>query len=417
MSDAGATELVEWSGMAPPLRGRGPRPRFLVIAAFDGFPGDAADHATLSEAPDDVLTGASILAAAAGADRAVVLVAPADALALERRRSSQPDVRVMTAPPLHPLSSPRVLAAWLADHTAFDGATAADFAIHGAGEAVAVAYAARGRTRLERWVTVAGAVRSPGTFLVPQGTTVSTLLRLAGGRSTEAAQPWQAGREGLAPAALSHGIRPHDSAVLALSGDASLARNAALSMTDALRRINSVCTRCSLCDHACPVGLDPSSGFRGPLAGLDSVRWGSVTDGPALPRGLAQCVDCRICDTVCPTGLPVGRVAGELARQLRRGGAEPRDVRSPRLIPAEAMRRRLGLGPTPSASRDARPEVGRVRLAVSRTSLLRKPGELVWRGDVLARPAGDGGRVLAPITGRLRWSDGVVTIRRDRSSE
>ena len=175
MDSRGVAELVEWAGMPSPSR-TGRVASFLVVNALDDFPGAASVDALLQEASRDVMTGAALLAKATAGMRPFVLTDEARCEDLESERGSAPSVGVMGAPALHPLSAPAVMAGWLCEQPRFGGSRPENFRVISADDAAAVAAAFRGRPRLDAWITVAGAVAAPGTFLVPRGTTTTTLV-------------------------------------------------------------------------------------------------------------------------------------------------------------------------------------------------------------------------------------------------
>ncbi len=394
-SRAALAGILAWGGLrAPP-----PRARFLVVDALDDFPGQASAAALLAERTEDVVAGAALLARAAGATPFVAVPEGAP------RAPGHDAARRLDVPRLHPLGEPRILGRWLAGLARFDGAAPADFAVVPAAEAAAAAASARGRPDLSAWITVTGRVRDPATLRVPLGTPVATLVRLAGGgRGT--AVPYVVRRGRLRRASSSRGVTAADAALVLLGDGHALARNDALSLDALLRRADSACARCGLCDAACPAGEAR------PARVLDLLRAPGAAGTAALP-GITACSGCRVCETVCPAGLGVGRIAAAAAERARAGGAPAGTSRRIRLIPREAMRSRLGLGADPEARRDATSEVRRVRFDLGDGPLraLRRAGDRVWAGEPIA-VAPDGARVLAPFAATVVVAGRTVTLRR-----
>ncbi len=394
-SSAALAGILAWGGLpAPPARAR-----FLVVDALDGFPGQASAAALVAERAADVFTGAALLARAAGAAAFVAL--PEDAA----RVAGGDEARRVDVPRLHPLGEPRILARWLAGHARFDGAAPGDFAIVPAAEAAGAAAAARGRPDLGCWITVTGRVRAPATLRVPLGTPVAALVRLAGG-ARGGAVPYVVRHGRLRRTGSSRGVTAADGALVLLGEGHALVRNDAMPLEALLRRADSACARCGLCDAACPAGEAR------PARVLDALRAPGAAGMPVLP-GIAACSGCRVCETVCPAGLGVGRIASLVAERARAGGAPAGGSRRIRLIPRDAMRRRLGLGADPVVRRDATADVRRVRFELGTGPLraLRRAGDRVWAGEPVAA-APDGARVLAPFAAVVTAAGRTLTLRR-----
>jgi Na+-translocating ferredoxin:NAD+ oxidoreductase RnfC subunit len=412
MGPSGLAELLQWGGVRE--RWTPARARVLVVAALDAFPGQASSRATLDTEIEDVIAGAARLAGGEAGESVLAVRDPeVEGIRTRFERRAEAGLSILAVPDLHPLGSPEVLAGWLASCPRFDGARPADFRIVGVDTAAAVGAALRGRPRLDRWVTVAGRVRSPGTYQVPLGTTASTLRALSGGGGGASAVSYGVTRGRLRRIPLSRGLDLSDGLVLFLAPDHPLAANDALAPTAAVRRLAAGCSRCGVCDALCP---SYAAGMRVREL-VDTIRYD--LGGPGDPGGLGTCIGCRLCETACPAFLPVGRIASEIAERLRGGDVAVGRAAGPRLVPREALRGRLGLGPDPDARRDARHRVRRVRLSLAcRTGPAavpcRRPGERVWRGEPVALTPDGAARVLAPISGTVRGVDGCVTISRGR---
>ena len=404
MVEAPLAELLAWGGL-PDVP---PRARFLVVDALDDHPGQASAAAWLAEHGEDVAGGARLLARAAGARQSILVVPEGRGAAAGAPGAVEPDVLRLAVPRLHPLGQPGMLARWLCREARFDGAAPADFVVVSAFDAAAAAAAARGRPLRATWITVAGRVRNPGTVRVPLGTPVAALARLAGG-CPGGARPYRVARGQLRPAGSSEGVTGADGLLLYLPEGHLLVRNDDLPLDALLRRADSACARCGLCDASCP------SGDVRPARLLDALRAPGGLGGADL-GATGACTGCRVCETACPVGLGIGRIARETAARMNRGGRpEAPASRRLRLMPRDAMRFRLGLGPDPTARRDAFDEVRRVRFAlrggVTAWRALGRVGDRVWAGDALAIGPG-GARILAPFAGTVTRAGDSITLRR-----
>jgi glycolate oxidase iron-sulfur subunit len=91
------------------------------------------------------------------------------------------------------------------------------------------------------------------------------------------------------------------------------------------------CTRCGLCEQACPtfrlLGVEADSP-RGRIFMMKDVEQGRAPVDDYLAGHLYTCLGCRACETACPSGVPFGRLLeygraqvethGELAPRRRR---------------------------------------------------------------------------------------------------
>lgn len=94
------------------------------------------------------------------------------------------------------------------------------------------------------------------------------------------------------------------------------------------------CTRCGLCEQACPTyrlfQFEPDSP-RGRIFLMKEVALGNAPVTEHLAEHLYQCLGCRACETVCPAGVPYGRL-------LEHGRAQVEAK-----LPVSAQRRRWRL--------------------------------------------------------------------------
>lgn len=83
------------------------------------------------------------------------------------------------------------------------------------------------------------------------------------------------------------------------------------------------CTRCGLCEQACPtyklLSFEPDSP-RGRVFLMKEVAQGDAPVSEHLARHLYQCLGCRACETVCPAGVPYGKLLERARYQIERAG-------------------------------------------------------------------------------------------------
>ncbi|HXW51647.1 MAG TPA: 4Fe-4S dicluster domain-containing protein, partial [Candidatus Acidoferrales bacterium] len=107
------------------------------------------------------------------------------------------------------------------------------------------------------------------------------------------------------------------------------------------------CTRCGLCEQACPtyklLRFEPDSP-RGRVFMMKEVAQGAAPISAHLAHHLYQCLGCRACETVCPAGVPYGKLlerarfqiesSGELAPE-RHGWRRFRSIAFERVLPKQ----------------------------------------------------------------------------------
>ena len=110
-----------------------------------------------------------------------------------------------------------------------------------------------------------------------------------------------------------------------------------------------VCTRCGMCEQACPtyrlLGVEADSP-RGRIFMMKDVAEGRATVDAFLAEHLYACLGCRACETACPSGVNFGHLL-ELGRAQVEAGAPPvpgrtgwrffRDFLTRRLLPNRAL--------------------------------------------------------------------------------
>ena len=83
------------------------------------------------------------------------------------------------------------------------------------------------------------------------------------------------------------------------------------------------CTRCGLCEQACPtyklLRFEPDSP-RGRVYLMKEVAQGEAPITPHLAHHLYQCLGCRACETVCPAGVPYGKLLERARFQIEAQG-------------------------------------------------------------------------------------------------
>ncbi len=200
-----------------------------------------------------------------------------------------------------------------------------------------------------KYVTVAGAVNSPGTFKVPLGTPLDRVVELAGGASVEKAEFISGGAMTGRIAKRKEVVTKTTNAVLVLPKNHPVILKKKTNTKVNIYRAMSACCQCRMCTDLCSRNLlghpiEPHSFMRAATKGMTS-------DIPALLNA-AYCSQCRLCEMyACHQGLSPAMLIGSFRDGIRANGVklpEPEftgvnEHRPFRYVPMERLITRLGV--------------------------------------------------------------------------
>ncbi|HOW27349.1 MAG TPA: SLBB domain-containing protein [Elusimicrobiota bacterium] len=293
-----------------------------------------------------------------------------------------------------------------------------------------VSRAADGIPVTEKYVTVAGAVKNPSTFLVPLGCSFRQLIDAAGGVLVEDPVIVDGGpMMGKIVQSMDLPVTKTTGGLIVLSARHPLVWRKSQPVRVFRKIGKSGCDQCSYCTQLCPryllgYPIEPhkvmrSLGFTGSQKELWS-RWALL------------CCECSLCSLYsCPEQLDPRNVCVTAKGDLRKNNilwknsgmpAGPRKTHGMypyRKTPIKLLMKRLGLHgydkPAPLA--DSPLSTGRVTLSLSQhvgapAIPVVKPGQKVQRGDVVAEPPeGKLGALLhSSLTGTVRQTDPAIVI-------
>lgn len=291
-----------------------------------------------------------------------------------------------------------------------------------------IAEADRNRPVIDRYVTVAGAVRNPVTLRVPIGTAFDELISLAGGPTVESYALLVGGiMMGKLSRDASQPVTKTTGAVIVLPDDHPLVRRREIPFTGSLHATREFCCQCNLCTLVCPrylLGheLYPHLVMRSVLFGLPFPENGGASSA-------YLCCECELCGLyICPMNLPIARVNANVTRNIAALGWEPQKISGtpvPRLlrdesrIPTPRLVHRLRLA---EYDRDA--PFSDVKITPARVEIPLKQnvgapaiacvkvGQRVKKGQVIGMiPRGKlGARHHASIAGIVKELNGSVVI-------
>jgi len=392
----------------------------LIVNGAECEPLLAKDRAILERRAADVAAGILAIRDELSAKRAVLAVKEKVAGEVA---NALPGIEVHALPDVYPAGDEVILVNLVTDARVPAGGIPPDVGIlvSNVETVLNVARAIRNIPVTTKWVTVAGAVRTPVTYEVPIGTPFSFLLDTVG--------VWE-GRVVVLDGGPAMGVPVEpDGAVVSLTTGCVLVlpRNHKISILaemplEHVRTIaGTACTQCRDCTEMCPRYLHGHD-VQPHLSMRRFFRYGVEGDAEEFINA-AGCTECGLCELyACPMDITPRRVQAAVRANLN--GARPRDGlgavhpdAAGRMVPAARFRARAGLGqyekPAPYA------ELGRPVPAVrvpleqpygERPEPIVKAGDRVEAGQVIAEAdeertvpvhASIAGTVGAVVEGRI----------------
>jgi electron transport complex protein RnfC len=280
----------------------------VIVNGCECEPFLTCDERLMIERASGVIEGAKLLKEAVGARRAVIGVEDNKPEAIAALRAAATNsVEVLALPTRYPQGAEKMLIRSVlgaeVEHGKLPASTGA--LVSNVGTALALVDAVEGRKPLiERVVTVTGAVKKPGNYLVPVGTLISDLIEAAGGLEEGVDRVIAGGpMTGFALGSLDVPVVKGTSGIVALKkgevGPSVVGDQA--------------CVRCSRCMLACPMSLQPWA-----LASAAERRdWDAAEELYAL-----DCIECGSCTYVCPTRRPLVQLIRRSKQVLMERGAK-----------------------------------------------------------------------------------------------
>lgn len=288
--------------------------------------------------------------------------------------------------------------------------------------------AARDIPVTDKFITTAGAVRKPSTFVVPIGTSIADCIQLAGGATVvEYAVLSGGAMMGELVTDMSNSVTKTTAGFIILPKDHQLIVRRSLPR-QAVKRIGaSACDQCYRCTELCPrwllgYDIEPHEVMRS--LSFNGEKWESYS------RRSLNCIECNICSLyACPEDLDPKNVCTWAKRTLMAKGQRPDKSRTVRVhparhgrqVPTKLLTRKLSLSQYDSEAPymwiDFMPDMVRIPLkqhiGVAATPTI-SIGDRVRRGDLIADIALSnlGAKVHASIDGVVRSINDCVTIER-----
>ncbi len=180
----------------------------------------------------------------------------------------------------------------------------------------------KGTPVTKKYVTVAGAVKTPQTYCVPLGTTFEELIKLSGGVTVD---DYEIISGGPMTGVLSHKravVTKTTNGILIMPEHHVIVQKRKAKTAVSVNRAKSSCCQCRMCTDLCPRNLlgqpvEPHE-LMNALA-----RGGNYIDAKAL-MGNLYCVSCGVCEMyACQQGLNPRSLIAEFKDAMRKAGIRP----------------------------------------------------------------------------------------------
>lgn len=284
----------------------------VILNGVECEPYITSDYRLMLERGEAVIGGARLLAKALGAPKTVIAVETDKPEALEllrARAGGEEELRIQPLPNRYPQGAEKPLIQALMGRKIPAGKLPVETGCLVSNVATAAAVweaVMEGKPLTRRYVTVTGgALREPMNFIVPVGTPVSWLIKLAGGFQAPPDRVLLGGPMlGTPLYDLDAPVMKTTNCVLCLTGDEVGKQDPAQS-----------CIRCGKCVEVCPMKLAPL--FVWMNAG--KRNWEATR---ALHA--ADCIECGCCSYICPARIPLVqsfRMAKAAFQEESRSGA------------------------------------------------------------------------------------------------
>jgi electron transport complex protein RnfC len=271
---------------------KGKKADLLIINGVECEPFLTSDHRLMLEKGEEILAGTVLLMKALEVDKAVIGIERNKPDAIEKLGQLAGKYQGISVCPLkvkYPQGGEKQLIKAVTGREVPSLGLPVDVGVvvHNVGTAFAVYEAVlKNKPLVERIVTVTGKnLPNPSNFLVRIGTPVSKLIEAAGGLPDDAGKVINGGpMMGKALPLLGIPVSKGTSGIVVLPAGESK------------RKPEMNCIRCSRCNLACPMGLEPYL-----LMSLgEAKRWDDMESARTL-----DCMECGSCSYTCPSHRPL----------------------------------------------------------------------------------------------------------------
>ncbi len=257
----------------------------LIINGSECEPYLSIDHRIMLERSEDIIYGLKAMMKMTDVKQAYIGIEVNKQDAIEQMKEviTEENIEVVPLKVKYPQGGEKQMIEAILDKEVPSGGIPLDIGVvvNNVGTALATAELIKeGSPLYQRGVTVTGAVKEPGNYMVPIGTSIKELIKKCGGFSEEPGKIIEGGpMTGQALKTLDTPIKKGSSGVLVLAKDE----------VDDYKASN--CIRCAKCVDHCPINLMPTTLSQ--LSEFDKLE--GLVDYDVM-----DCIECGCCSYVCP---------------------------------------------------------------------------------------------------------------------
>lgn len=380
-----------------------------------------ADKEIMRLKANQVVSGLRAVMAAVGAKRGVIALKEKyiDLIKIVKKACSRYQIEVFLLRDFYPAGDEHVLIYEVTGKSLPPGGipTRYGIVVNNVETLLNVKAALGGKPVIEKWVTVAGAVANPGTFVVPIGTPLKVLIQAAGGTTVDDYLIIAGGPMMGVIATSEAPVTKTTKGIVVIPQNLPVGVQRNKSLEETLRLSKKFCIQCCYCTDMCPRYL-----IGHPLEPHRIMRAFAYAADPSqeIFRSSFLCCECGVCTVVaCPMGISPMHVNRWLKQELSQRGIryEPQDLgehrrsyRDYRLVPLKRILQRLGINNFDRYAPYSRfeGELREVRLLLKQHAgnpavPKIKPGDQVKKGDLIAEVTnGIGAPIHASLDGVIR---------------
>jgi RnfABCDGE-type electron transport complex C subunit len=392
------------------------------------------DQNLMKKHPDELLEGLRLAMDATGATRGIIAIKRKYKNAIKQLKTkiqNEKQLEIHLLDDVYPAGDEFVLVYEATKKLIPEGGLPLDVGVvvNNVYTLINLAEASHGNPVISRYVTVTGAVKNPSTLEFPIGTSISEVIKAAGGATID---NYKVVINGAMMGSISDQRKPITkltSGVIVLPNSHFVVRMKEERMSTKVIVTKAACIRCQLCTEVCPrflLGheLYPDKVMRG-------VAWGAP-DKPEYMTGTFLCVACGACTYYgCPMGLDPCKMMVEVREQLiNEGMKNPHNrkvfsthlEREYRKLPMKRLISRLDLtaynhlAPIGTHSRKIRRVSIPLRQHIGDPAIpVVKVGDSVNKGDLIGKiPSGSlGATVHASISGIVQKIGQEIVIEKN----
>ncbi len=257
----------------------------LIINGSECEPYLTIDHRIMLERSEDIIYGLKAMMKMTDVKQAYIGIEVNKQDAIEQMKEviTEENIEVVPLKVKYPQGGEKQMIEAILDKEVPSGAIPLDIGVvvNNVGTVLAIAELIKeGSPLYQRGVTVTGAVKEPGNYMVPIGTPIKELIKKCGGFSEEPGKIIEGGpMTGQTLKTLDTPIKKGSSGVLVLTKDE----------VDDYRASN--CIRCAKCVDHCPINLMPTT--------LSQLSEFDKLEG-LINYDVMDCIECGCCSYVCP---------------------------------------------------------------------------------------------------------------------